>query len=94
MWKDDAGSFLVATSIKNIYIYNTRVEHLDYWHPFHELSGWGKELRRMLKEHGDFQQMEVTIAKKNIKTDKQNKAGGWYTKFYLEKVAFWNKTWT
>ena len=46
----------------------------------------------MLKEHGDFQQMEVTIAKKNVKTDKQSKAGGWHTRYYLEKVAFWNKT--
>ena len=46
----------------------------------------------MLKEHGDFAQMEIHIKKTNIKTDKQNQAGGWFTRHYLEKEAHWTKT--
>jgi hypothetical protein len=41
----------------------------------------------MFKEHGDFANLEVQISKKNIRSDKQNKAGGWYTRTYLEKQA-------
>ena len=52
----------------------------------------GKELRKMLKENGDFQSMEVQVKKKHTRTDKETKGGGWFTKGYLERHAFWTKT--
>lgn len=46
----------------------------------------------MLKENGDFKTMEVQVKKKHTRTDKETKGGGWYTKEYLQRVAFWSKT--
>ena len=46
----------------------------------------------MFKEHGDFAQMEAQITKRHKRTDKENKAGGWYTKNFLEKHELWTKT--
>ena len=56
------------------------------------LSQSGKELQRLLKEHGDFGALEIQIAKKSIKSDKNTHSGGWYTKAYLEKHEHWTKT--
>lgn len=47
----------------------------------------------MLKEHGNFQQLEIQIAKKHVKSNKKLLGGGWYTKQYLEQQAYWTKTW-
>lgn len=53
-------------------------------------NGQGKELRKLLKEHGSFETMEIHVAKKRRLTDKLNKQGGWYTESFLKKEG-WSK---
>jgi len=46
----------------------------------------------MFKEHGSVEALEVAVSKKNSREQKTSKAGGWYTKSYLEQHEFWNKS--
>ena len=43
-------------------------------------------------EHGTFESMEVAIEKKELHSNSQKKAGGWYTKAKLEHQECWTKS--
>lgn len=45
----------------------------------------------MLKNHGSFSAMEVQVKKTHSKKKRLERAGGWYTKTYLQNVAHWTK---
>ena len=45
----------------------------------------------MLKSHGTFGALEVSLKKTHLKKKRLERAGGWYTKTYLQNVAHWTK---
>ena len=46
----------------------------------------------MLKEHGSLAEVEVHVAKRNVKSNKQSLGGGWYTELALSKQYNSSKT--
>jgi hypothetical protein len=53
---------------------------------------WGEELKKMFKENGSFEAMEISIRKKHIKSRNQSTGGGWYSEQFLKTEKGWSKT--
>ena len=45
----------------------------------------------MFMEHGSFEAMEIEVRKSFNKTKEKEKAGGWYTRHYLQTKESWTK---
>lgn len=46
----------------------------------------------MFKEHGSFEELEIQVKKKLLKSREKLKSGGWYTKHALEFKEGWSKS--
>ena len=55
-------------------------------------SPQGLELQKMFKEHGSFEGVEVAVRKRSVREQNNSKAGGWYTRTYLETKEGFTKS--
>ena len=55
------------------------------------MDGSGEKLRDLLREHGDFKQLEVQLKKTHLSKLTKARQGGWYTRAYLLSQCHWTK---